>query len=126
LRREIEKRRQLAQRFTRLFEHIHRPGATKLSLAEAARMSAMSTAQFTRSFKQVAGMSYVACIIQTRLAHGVRLLRGGDHTIAEIASITGFADQSHFDRRFKAAFGVTPSQFQKRGNPPPRSDRSGD
>lgn len=126
LRREIQKRRQLAQRFSRLFEHIHRPGANKLSLAEAAKLSAMSTAQFTRSFKQVAGMSYVAYIIQTRLAHGVRLLRGGDHTIAEIASITGFADQSHFDRRFKAAFGITPSQFQKRGAAPGQPERSRD
>jgi AraC-like DNA-binding protein len=48
-----------------------------------------------------------------RLAEAARLLRIGDHTIAEVADLLGFSDQSHFDRRFKRAFGVTPSQFQK-------------
>jgi len=76
-------------------------------------MCGMSTSKFTRSFKQVAGMPYLAFLTHLRLAEAARLLRIGDHTIAEVADLLGFSDQSHFDRRFKRAFGVTPSQFQK-------------
>jgi AraC-like DNA-binding protein len=115
LRWEFERRRQLAQRFSKLLEHVQRPGAKKLSLTEAARMCAMSSAQFTRSFKQVGGMSYLAYVTHVRLAEAARLLRLGDKTIAAIADLTGFSDQSHFDRHFKRAFGQTPREFQQRG-----------
>ncbi len=113
LRWEFERRRQLALRFSKLLDHIQRPGADKLPLAEAARMCGMSPAQFTRSFKKVAGMSYVGYVTHVRLSEAARLLRTTDKTIAEIADVTGFADQSHFDRRFKRAFGVTPRHFQQ-------------
>jgi AraC-like DNA-binding protein len=114
LRWEFERRRQLSERFSKLLEHIQRPGAAKLPLAGAARMCGMSPAQFTRSFKQVAGMSYLAYCTHVRLAEAVRLLRLGQSTIAAIADLTGFSDQSHFDRRFKRAFGQTPREFQQR------------
>ena len=114
LRWEFERRRQLSERFSKLLEHIQRPGAAKLSLTEAARMCGMSPAQFTRSFKQVAGMSYLAYCTHVRLAEAARLLRLGRSTIGEIADVTGFSDQSHFDRRFKRAFGQTPREFQQR------------
>ena len=37
-------------------------------------------------------------------------------TIAEVAFQTGFSDQSHLDRRFKAAFGQVPSAVRKQLN----------
>jgi AraC-like DNA-binding protein/mannose-6-phosphate isomerase-like protein (cupin superfamily) len=117
MRWQFERRRQMAQRFVRLLEHLRRPEAGKLSLGEAARMCGMSTASFTRSFKQVAGMPYLAYVTHLRLGEAARLLRIGDRSIAEIADALGFADQSHFDRRFKRAFGTTPSQFQRRHRP---------
>jgi AraC-like DNA-binding protein len=112
---QFERRRQLAQRFSRLLEHMRDPTSRKLSLGEAARMCGMSPAKFTRCFKQVAGMPYLAYLTHLRLTEGARLLRLGERTIAEIATLLGFADQSHFDRRFKRVFGLTPSAFQKQG-----------
>lgn len=114
LRWEFERRRQLAQRFSRLLEHIRSPAAPRLPLAGAARMCGMSPAQFTRSFRLVAGTSYLAYLTHLRLAEAARLLRTGGHTISEIAGLTGFADQSHLDRRFKRAFGITPRAYQQR------------
>lgn len=38
----------------------------------------------------------------------------GHRTIAEIAQGWGFSDMTHFGRCFKAAFGVSPSEYQKR------------
>ncbi|QNK82879.1 helix-turn-helix domain-containing protein [Nakamurella sp. PAMC28650] len=37
---------------------------------------------------------------------------GGDISIADAAAATGFADQSHFARRFKLIVGRTPSEFK--------------
>ena len=115
---EFERQRQRAGRFSKLLDQVQRHPAEKLPLADAARLCGMSPAQFTRTFKQVAGMTYVAYVTHVRLAEAARLLKGTDLTIAEIASKTGFTDQSYFDRRFKQAFGVTPRTFQQqaRGN----------
>jgi two-component system response regulator YesN len=73
----------------------------------------MSLAKFTRCFKQVAGTSYLVYVTRLRLTEAARLLRAGGRSIGEIADQMGFADQSHFDRRFKRAFGLTPSQYQR-------------
>ncbi len=116
LRWEFERQRERARRFSGLLDHLRRHRAEKLPLGEAARLCGLSPAQFTRSFKQVAGMSYLAYVTHLRLAEAARRLRAGEMSIAEIADITGFADQSHFDRRFKRAFGVTPREFQQRSN----------
>ena len=113
MRWQFERRRQMAQRFSKLLEHLRDPEARRLPLGDAARMCGMSTASFTRSFKQVAGMPYLSYVMHLRLGEAARLLRVGDRSIAEIADQMGFSDQSHFDRRFKRAFGATPSQFKR-------------
>jgi AraC family transcriptional regulator len=39
-------------------------------------------------------------------------LLGSDDSLASIALASGFADQSHFSRRFKELIGLTPSAFR--------------
>ncbi len=74
----------------------------------------MSLPQFTRLFKSVAGMTFVAYLTHLRLAHSLRLLQETDASIAEIAASAGFADQSYFDKRFKKSFGQSPRDFRER------------
>jgi AraC-like DNA-binding protein len=113
LRWEFEKRRQLAQRFSKLIDHLQAGGNRKPSLTDAARMCGMSPAKFTRSFRQASGMSYLGYVTHLRLSEASRLLRATDKSIAEIAEATGFSDQSHLDRHFKRAFDTTPRQFRE-------------
>lgn len=95
-----------------LFDHIREHFAERLTVPQAAARVHMSTAQFMKAFKQVAGLTLVAYINHVRLAQAVRLLRQTNHSIADIACEVGFADQSYFDRRFKAAFGLSPMAFR--------------
>ena len=81
-------------------------------VSRAAALVGMSRPQFMKTFKKVAGMTLVAYLNHVRLAHALRLLRETSHTIADIACLTGFADQSYFDKRFKRAFGQTPREFR--------------
>ncbi len=114
LRWQFEKRRQLESRFSPLLKHLQQPGADRLSLSTAARLCGMSVTQFTRLFKQIAGITYVSYLMHLRLTEATRLLHAGKLSIAEVAGATGFADQSHFDRHFKRAFGQTPREYQRR------------
>lgn len=59
-------------------------------------------------------------IRKQRVLRAWQLLAIGDSTLAEIASQSGFADQSHFTRAFKNHFGITPGEWRRRGCPTSR------
>jgi AraC-like DNA-binding protein len=95
-----------------VLEYVERNYADSITLTEAAVLAKMSVPQFVRLFKKVAGMSFVRYLTHVRLSRSVRLLKESSLTIAEVAYQVGFSDQSYFDRRFKAAFGLTPRDFR--------------
>jgi AraC-like DNA-binding protein len=82
-----------------------------LHLAEVAAAAQLSTFYFLRTFKRATGMPPHAYLNQIRLERARELLRAGEPP-AQVALATGFADQSHLTRRFKGAFGLTPSQYR--------------
>jgi AraC-like DNA-binding protein len=52
-------------------------------------------------------------VIARRLDRSCELLRLRDVSIAEIASRTGFSDQSHFTRHFKRHYRTTPFAWRR-------------
>jgi AraC-like DNA-binding protein len=111
---EFLRQQQRSLRLKKLFDHIQSHYAEKLPVGAAAKLVAMSPAAFMKAFKQVAGMTLVAYLNHVRLARAAQLLRDTRRSIADIAAETGFADQSYFDRRFRVAFGSSPSVFRGR------------
>ncbi|MEK7677192.1 MAG: AraC family transcriptional regulator [Verrucomicrobiota bacterium] len=109
---EFVRQQQRSLRLKPLFDHIGRDYAEKLSVAQAAALAHMSQPQFMKTFKKAAGMTLVNYLNHVRLSNAARLLKETDQTIAEIASLAGFSDQSYFDKRFKAAFGQPPREFR--------------
>lgn len=92
----------------------------KISVAEAARIVGLSEARFMRRFRQATGSTFVDYLNQIRLREAYRLLRETPLPVGEIAEQCGFADQSYFDRRFKAYFGIPPRDLRRQAG----SDKS--
>jgi AraC-like DNA-binding protein len=63
-------------------------------------------------------------IIAMKMREARRLLLSGRHRVSEVAYRLGFSDPFHFSRRFKAFYGVAPSEV--RGTGPDRLDLPGD
>ena len=63
-----------------------------------------------RLFRKHKNMSPHAFLIQIRLEHGRLIEKGADITITALAS--GFSDQSHLTRKFKARYGITPHAYK--------------
>lgn len=82
------------------------------SLEDIAREVGISRFHFLRLFKATTGLSPHAYLIMRRLELAKALIKQG-YSLAQAAHEAGFADQSHMTRRFKAAYGVTPGQYQK-------------
>ena len=79
-----------------------------LTVAMLAREVGLSPAHFARAFKQTMGRAPHQYLLALRLERARRLLETSGATLSDIAQRAGFADQAHFTRLFKRAFGITP------------------
>jgi AraC family transcriptional regulator len=82
------------------------------SLRELGDVAGVSPEHFSREFRRLYGTSAAQYLRRLRLEWAAERLRRPDDPLVEIASAAGFADQSHFTRRFKRQFGVTPGAFR--------------
>jgi AraC-like DNA-binding protein len=97
---------------------LHERFADELRLDGIARAVAMSKCHLVHLFHKEVGLPPHGYQIQLRVAHARRLVASGT-PIAEVASLTGFADQSHLTRLFKRIVGVPPGQYAARSLAPP-------
>ena len=74
----------------------------------------MSRANFYRKVKAVTGLSPNELIKNIRLEAGAKLLKESNLNISEIAEHTGFSSSSYFARSFKATYGISPTEYQKK------------
>ncbi|MDY6901988.1 MAG: AraC family transcriptional regulator [Cyanobacteriota bacterium] len=84
-----------------------------LGLKELAFLLHMSPHYFCHLFKQSMGMTPHQYVIKTRVHRAKELLLSGKYSIAQVAFMVGFANQSHLNRHFKKLVGVTPGKICK-------------
>jgi AraC-like DNA-binding protein len=88
---------------------------SRLTVAQSSEMEAVTGLdryQFARQFHAVYGTSPYRYSVMRRLDVARGWLRDA-RPLAETALEAGFADQAHFTRTFKAAFGMTPGRYMK-------------
>ena len=83
-----------------------------LSVEELASHLGISPSYFARSFRSSVGLAPHAYVIRRRLMRAQELLVSTDLPIVDIALATGFADQSHFCRRFQQMTGEPPRTYR--------------
>jgi AraC-like DNA-binding protein len=84
-----------------------------MTLAEVAAECGLSAAHFARAFTQSMGMSPHRWLQGQRLKKAKSLLADSKLPLAEIARLSGFADQSHFTRAFSRAIGASPGAWRR-------------
>lgn len=87
-----------------------------VTLAEAARLAAMSEVAFSRFFKMRTGRTFVDTLTEIRLGHASRMLIETTHGITEVAYKCGFNNISNFNRIFKKKKDCTPKEFRQEFN----------
>ena len=81
-------------------------------MTEIARRLGLSARSFHRRLSEH-GISFQALTEDTRRDLAEGLLRDERHSLAEIAFLTGFSEQSAFTRAFKRWVGTTPASYRK-------------
>lgn len=83
-----------------------------ISLNDLASSLALSRYHFARGFRQAMGLTPHEFVLRQRVARAQLLLRRTRTPLHEIASMCGFADQSHMTRVFRKQLGTTPGKYR--------------
>ncbi|PWK71766.1 AraC family transcriptional regulator [Aminobacter sp. AP02] len=74
------------------------------------RVTGLDRFELSRAFRRLLGTSPHRYLVGRRLANARSRMAAGEG-LAEAAAASGFADQSHMTRHFRARFGITPGRF---------------
>ncbi|WP_432970454.1 AraC family transcriptional regulator [Dactylosporangium sp. CA-233914] len=84
------------------------------TLAELAAATATERTHLVRLFQRNLGVSPIAYLNRLREQAAARLLVQTDLPIAQIGARVGWDDPGYFGRRFKTAYGLSPSAYRTR------------
>ena len=97
----------------RVLELIDAGLDARLTIESLAQEVGLSAAHFARAFKQTLGRAPHQYLLGRRLERARQLIETTAASLSDIAQRTGFADQAHFTRLFKRAFGTTPGALMR-------------
>ena len=83
-----------------------------LELKEMAAVAGMSKYHFLRVFRRLTGVTPHQYLIGARLRRAALALASSRRPVLTIALDSGFTDLSTFNKTFRAAFGLTPTQYR--------------
>lgn len=81
-----------------------------------AELCSVSEQYLRRMFASSLGVSPAVYIRNMRIKYAKELIISGEHSVSEVATLSGFEDVSYFSREFKKAVGVSPSEFANSEN----------
>ena len=97
----------------RIKSHIEQNLEKKIPQDVMAKACNMSPWKFSRTFKQMYGMTFQNYVQRLRIKEASRLLRDTSADVVEVCYATGFGDPSYFTRTFRRHVGVTPSTYRR-------------
>lgn len=84
-----------------------------ITLDVLAEITHINKFYLAHSFTECLGQSPISYLTDKRLSASKELLVSSNHSIAQIASSTGFSSQSYFSQIFRKEIGMTPQQYRK-------------
>lgn len=96
-----------------LLDYLDDTFEQKWSLERMATEMGVHPVHLCRTFSVHLGCTLGEYIRIQRVMRGSQLVAIGDDPLAQIASQSGFSDQSHFTRAFKSHLGVTPGEWRR-------------
>jgi len=96
----------------RVREYIEAHLENNVSLEVLAGVAGLSMSYFARAFKQSEGVAPHDYLMRRRVHRALGAFGWNGSASFGDCSASGFSDQSHFTRRFRQYFGVTPSRYR--------------
>ena len=95
-------------------EFIRQHYSENIMLEDVGSAVGRSGSYFKKILREEMGLSFTEYLTRTRLEASETLLRDPSLSLAEIAQMVGYSDQSYFGKLFKQYYGLTPAQYRKK------------
>jgi AraC family transcriptional regulator len=101
-----------AHRWRLLLEKIHDSFRESIRVRDLARAAGIHPVHVARLFRRYTGLTPGEYLQQLRAQEACRLMHESERSLGEIASESGFADQSHMNRILKRLVHCSPGNFR--------------
>ncbi|MBX3562285.1 MAG: helix-turn-helix transcriptional regulator [Sphingomonas sp.] len=105
---KVSTRRTLFQRLERARGHLHENDDRSVALGELASVAGLSQFHLARYFKLAFGEAPIAYHRKLRLERAATLLISDNHSLIEIADLTGYSDEVALSHAFRRHYGKPP------------------
>jgi transcriptional regulator GlxA family with amidase domain len=109
------------RRLRRARDQMDREYAQPLDVAALARTALMSTAHFSRRFRETYSETPYSYLMTRRVERAKSLLRRGDMSVTDVCFAVGWASLGSFSARFTEIVGESPSAYGARDHDELRS-----
>jgi AraC family transcriptional regulator len=93
--------------------YIYSNFSEDIGVADAAAFAGYTPNYFNTLFRTTFGMPFFEYLRSLRLEYAKNLILAGELSMTEVALESGFLSLSHFSRRFKEKYGVSPMQLRR-------------
>ncbi len=100
-------------RMRQVYNYVRENFKEPITLDEIADVSHMTVPAFCRYFKKMTRKTFTQFVNEYRLVHASKLLAETSMSITEACYESGFNNFSHFNKKFKAYTGKSPSLYRK-------------
>jgi AraC family transcriptional regulator len=104
-----------ARRVVEAIRFVEQRAARPVRLQDLAGAAGMSKYHFLRVFRRLTGVTPHQYLISARMRRAALGLASSRRPVLDVALDSGFGDLSTFNNRFRAAFGLTPTQYRASG-----------
>ena len=94
-------------------EEIEAKTVDGVSVQDMARQLGLHPVSLARAFRHHHACSITEYLRRKRIVQASRRIAAGADSLADLAIESGFADQPHFTRAFRAELGCTPGEFRR-------------
>ena len=85
-----------------------------IKVSDVAAFSGYTDTYFSKKFKKEMGFGAAEFIYECKLIEAANLLLNTKKPVGEISNMLFFADQSHFQRKFRKKYGMTPLEYRQK------------
>jgi AraC-like DNA-binding protein/quercetin dioxygenase-like cupin family protein len=100
-------------RLTNAINYVKNHLQEEIKQPEVAKLVNMAPQSFSRFFRAQTGRTFVSFVNEVRITEACHLLATTDRDILDIALSCGYANISHFNRKFLENKKLTPSRFRE-------------
>ncbi len=101
------------QKVSQAVSYIRENYGKDLNMAVVSNHISMNYSLFSYVFKQYTGKNFVTFLKEIRIEEAKRLLEETDMKVIDISGHVGYENEKHFMKTFKAACGVSPTEYRK-------------